>query len=427
MEDRYRSRARATAPAPFWTRTRAIALYPLCGSALWTLIALTLCNLVVLVPLVGWIIAAFVWLAIYKSAFQILRHTADGHLDAPERVFEVGDGTVLRLFLLMILMVIPVILVGVLTRSQLLTGLMLAAMTFLQPGCVISLALDGSLRRALNPAVSLGLATRIGWPYLAAFGLLFVIQTSALTAKRWLTEYLPPVVDHLAASAVSIWGLFAAYHLMGYLVYQYHERLGFEPETLTSSAPIDPDARLLEEAEAMVRDGHTDEALQTLRGAVRSRAVSLPVHELYHRLLLQHSRADESREHARQYITRLIDEDQQRRALAVMRTMLDQYADFVPARADHAASLAERARLAGQHQLASDILLAMLKVWPDSPQAPQWALDAAMLLAERFGRDEEARALLQQALADDPTPELQRRLHAALNALPQADGAHLPG
>lgn len=425
MEDRrYRTRARSghsAAPAPFWTRTRAIALYPLQGSALWTLVALTLCSLLGILPGVGWIIAIVTWLAIYKYAFEILRHTANGHPESPQHGFDVGDGTVLRLILLMILMVAAVAAVALLTRSPALTGVALLLAALLQPGCVISLALDGSLRRALNPAVSLGLATRIGWPYLAAFGLLFVIQGSAFTANRWLHRYLPPVLDDLAITVVSIWGLFATFHLMGYLVYQYHEVLGFEPDALDAPDRHDPDRPLLDEAEGQVRDGHPEAALETLRAAVRSRAVGLPVHELYHRLLRQGARRDELREHARHYVSRLVDERQERRALALMREMLDQQPDFVPAQDAQAALLAERARLAGQYQLASDILSAMLKTWPRSPQAPQWSLDAAMLLAERFGRDDDARALLRQGLAASEDEEQRRKLQAALKALSGTD------
>ncbi|NEL81458.1 MAG: hypothetical protein G3W61_34915, partial [Xanthomonas perforans] len=81
--------------------------------------------------------------------------------------------------------------------------------------------------------------------------------------------------------------------------------------------------RLLDEAEQYLRDGHSDEAFQALRGAVRSRAVSLAVHELYQRLLRQHHRNDELREHTRQYINRLLQEKQERRALALQREALD--------------------------------------------------------------------------------------------------------
>lgn len=421
MEDRRRAAGRATAPAPFWTRTRAIALYPLHGSAGWALLALTLCSLLGMLPGIGWIIGIVVALGTYAYAFEILRHTANGHLDAPQYGMDVFDGAVMRLLLAMIVMFAGIAMIAVFTRSLMLTGIALLAFVLLQPGMVISLAIDGSLRRALNPMVPIELATRIGWPYLAAFGLLFVIQASALTANRWLKTYLPPLVDDLAVMVVSTWGLFAAFHLMGYLVYQYHEALGYEPDHGELPDRHDPDQRLLDEAEGLVRDGHTAAALDSLRGAVRSRAVSLAVHELYHRLLRQGGRGEAVSEHARQYLSRLLDERQERKALAVMRELLDLDAEFVPARAEQAAQLATRAQQGGQFQLATDILLAALRAWPRAPQAPQWSLDAAMLLAERFSRDDEARSLLQQALDATEDDDLRRKLQAALKALPQAD------
>lgn len=422
MEDRYRRHAgaRSTTPAPFWTRIRAIALYPLQGAALWSLIALTLCGLLAMLPVVGWIIGILTWLAIYRYAFEILRHTANGHLEPPEHTLEAGDGAVLRLLLLTILLFVPVIAVAVLTRSLPLTALVAVAVVLLQPGCVISLAMDGSLRRALNPMVPLTLATRIGWPYLAAFGLLFVIQASAATADHWLGEYLPPVVADLAATAVSIWGLFATFHLMGYLVYQYHDRLGFEPDAHDAPGRDDPDGRLLADAEARVAEGELAQAMQLLRGEIRSRAVGLPVHELYHRLLRQGGQGDELREHARQYLSRLMHERQERRALALSREMLDLQPDFVPAQQEHAVALVERARLAGQYRLCTDLLLAMLGHWPRAPLAPHWQLEAAMLLAERFGEDEPARELLRRALDGCEDQDLRRKLQAALGALPPA-------
>ncbi|EKU25625.1 hypothetical protein [Xanthomonas graminis] len=421
MEDRHRagaSRARRSTPAPFWTRTRAIALYPLRGGALFALIALTLCRLLGMLPGIGWILGMVTALAIYKYAFEILRHTADGYMEAPERGFDIGDGVVLRRLALMI------VLGAVVVAAALLAGpiagmLTLLAVVLLQPGFLISLAIDGSLRRALNPAVSIGLALRIGWPYLAAFGLLFVIQASALTAANWLQKYLPPLASDLAVGVVTIWGLFAAFHLLGYLVYQYHEVLGYEPadDDDATHARHDPDQRVLDEAEQFVRDGHAVEALQLLRGEVRSRAVSLAVHELYQRLLRSSGRADELREHSRQYINRLLQEKQERRALALLREALDADPDFAPLLPEQASLLAERAQLAGQFKLALDGLLAARRAWPKAPEFSAWSLGAALLLAERFGDDAQARALLQDALARCEDEAQRGKLQAALKAL----------
>ncbi len=405
------------APEPFWQRLRAITLYPVRGPALYSLVALTLCTLTGMLPGIGWLLVLVTWLAVYRYAFEILRETANGRMESPEHTLGSSDGTVYRLIALVLLMGFFVGLVAAFLGPVAAIAA-LALVVFLQPGCVISLAMDGSLRKAANPVTSLTLAGRIGAPYLAAFALLFVIQASALKAGEWVHRWLPPILGDVALTFFTIWGLFAAFHLMGYLVYQYHEVLGFEPEGAPEAlSRFDPDQGLLDEAEKFVRDGHPAEALQVLRSAVRSRAVGLPVHELYQRLLRTADRPDELREHTRQYISRLVTEKQDRKALALLREALDADPDFTPAQPEYAMQLAERARLGGQFQLASDALQAMLRAWPRAAEAPQWALQAALILSERHGRDAEAAQLLEQALQRCEDEEQQRRLQAALKAI----------
>ncbi|MGW8127747.1 MAG: hypothetical protein ACWGG5_05315 [Stenotrophomonas sp.] len=417
MEDRLRTRAPAHAPQPFWQRLRAITLYPLRGPALYSLVALTLCTLLELLPGIGWILNLITWVAIYRYAFEILRETANGRMRSPEHTLGSSDGTVLRLLGLMILMGIFVVAMTVFLGPV--AGLLaLAVVVFLQPGCVISLALDGSLRTAANPATSIALATRIGWPYLAAFLLLFVIQASALTAGRWLHAWMPPVVGELALNLFAIWGLFSAFHLLGYLVYQYHGVLGFDPEG--AAEPLsrhDPDRALLDEAEHFIREGHRQAALETLRGAIRSRAVGLPVHALYQRLLVRDGASGELREHGRQYISRLLMEKQERVAMSVLREILEHDPDFTPAEPEQAELLAARAAMGGQFALQMDLLRAMLRAWPRAAQAPQWALQAAMLLGERYNRDAEALQLLDDALARCDDDAQRHRLASARDAL----------
>jgi len=418
MEDRrMQGRDRRGQPEPFWSRVRAIALFPVHGAAFWSLVALSLFSLLGMLPGIGGILSLITWLAAYRYAFEVLRHTANGHTGAPDYGMDLQDGAVIRLFALAFFMFIAAIAIAVLTRSLVLTLIAFGVIALMQPGSVISLAMDGSLRRALNPMVPLEIATRIGWPYLAAFCLLFVIQVTTMLAASWAARFLPPVISALGVNFMMFWGLFSTFHLLGYLVYQYHDVLGFEPEALQGAQSADPDQRLLDEAEAHVRDGHPREAREVLRSAIRGRPVSLAVHELYQRLLRQDGATPELHQHAQQYISRLMAEKQERRALAVLREMLDVDASFTPAQVEHAMQLTERARSAGQYQLTADALRAMLRTWPQREQAAQWSLDAALLLAERFGRDDEARQLLRDALQRSDNAEQRRRLEAALGAL----------
>ncbi|WP_355604031.1 hypothetical protein RZV17_13120 [Xanthomonas cannabis] len=418
MEDRFRARkAVQAAPAPFWTRIPAIATYPLRGSALYALIALTLCSALLVLPgILKLLVMGVLGMATYTYAFDILRHTADGQADAPRLGYNSFDSAVLRLILLAIALGIVIGAAAVVAGPFGLTIAYVATLLLL-PGMLISLAIDGSLRRALNPAVSIDMAMRIGWPYLAAYGLLYVIQGSGTAAAFIALTYLPPIVREATTLVASIWALFASFHLMGYLVYQYHEALGYTPSGGDVQERADPDQRLLDEAEHHVREGHTDEAFQAVRGAVRSRAVSLAVHELYQRLLRQHHRSDELREHTRHYINRLLQERQERRALALQREALDSDPAFTPLLPEQATLLAERAKVAGQFQLATDGLLAAIAAWPRDPMLPSWSLDAGLMLAERFGRDDQARALLQHATERCDDAAQRAKLDAALRAV----------
>ncbi|WP_372381874.1 hypothetical protein ACCQ12_12680 [Xanthomonas sp. NCPPB 1068] len=418
MEDRFRARKAAqAAPAPFWTRIPAIATYPLRGSALYALIALTLCSALLVLPgILKLLVMGVLGMATYTYAFDILRHTADGQADAPRLGYNSFDSAVLRLILLAIALGIVIGAAAVVAGPFGLTIAYVATLLLL-PGMLISLAIDGSLRRALNPAVSIDMAMRIGWPYLAAYGLLYVIQGSGTAAAFIALTYLPPIVREATTLVASIWALFASFHLMGYLVYQYHEALGYTPSGGDVQERADPDQRLLDEAEHHVREGHTDEAFQAVRGAVRSRAVSLAVHELYQRLLRQHHRSDELHEHTRHYINRLLQERQERRALALQREALDSDPAFTPMLPEQATLLAERAKMAGQFQLATDGLLAAIAAWPRDPMLPSWSLDAGLMLAERFGRDDQARALLQHATARCDDAAQRAKLDAALRAV----------
>lgn len=419
MEDRFRARkvAAQAAPAPFWTRIPAIATYPLRGSALYALIALTLCSALLVLPgILKLVVLGVLGMATYTYAFDILRHSANGEHDAPRLGYNSFDSAVLRLILLAFALGIVIVAAGVIAGKPGLTVAYLAVQLLL-PGMMIALAIDGSLRRALNPAVSIGMALRIGWPYLAAYGLLYVIQGSGTAAIFVALKCLPPVVRELTIVVASIWSLFASFHLMGYLVYQYHEELGYAPSGGVALQREEPDQRLLDEAEQFVRDGHSDEAFQALRGAVRSRAVSLAVHELYQRLLRQHHRNDELRNHTRQYINRLLQEKHERRALALQREALDTDPAFAPLLPEQATLLAERAKMAGQYQLATDGLLAAIGAWPRERMLPAWSLDAGLLLAERFGRDDDARMVLQNALDHCDDEAQHAKLAAALKAV----------
>jgi tetratricopeptide (TPR) repeat protein len=408
-------------PEPFWNRLRAISLYPLRDTALIVVAALTLASFLGYLPGTGWIFLLLVHAGAYRYAFAILRASADGELDPPETTIAIADHAVWKLFGLQVAFGC-VIFIAFGGGGEAVGLVTLAVFAFLQPGCMISLAIDGRFGRAVDPTTPLTIAGRIGWPYCAVFGLLFVIQASAITGGQWLMSFMPRVLGDFAAMAFFLWGLFAAFHLMGYLVYQYHEALGHVPET-HRRVPVtleDKDAVLLGTAEAHLRDGHPQAALALLREEIRMRPVTLAVHELFRRLLRQAGDPAAVQEHARALLNLLMLRKQERQALALLREALADDPGFVPLRIEHGEQLASRAMLGGQAQLALDVWQAMSRHDPQHPNAPRWALGTATVLVERFGRDAEARVLLERARDQSRETQLTDQIDAALKALTPA-------
>ena len=413
-------------PVPFWLRLRQIMLYPFRGAALATLIGVTLVSLL---GFFSFLITLVVWFVAYKFAFEMLRNTADGHMDAPENMLSVDNGTIWRFLGLQVIYL--VLIFGASLAGAALTGSaagailgmigMLLLVALMQPGAIMSLAIDGSFGNAVDPSTAFAIMGRVGGAYFAVFGLLFVIQISSATAGDWAAEVMPPVIGQVVVNLFSFWGLFAAFHLMGYLVYQYHEELGYEPAAHRNALPTmqSRDHDLLERAEGLVREGSTAAALNLLSEEIRERAVGLDTHELYRRLLLQAGDAKKTEQHGALYLNLLMMEKQERRALTLLRELLTANPGFVPMQIEDAERLADRAKLLGQAQLALDMWQSLLHSHSKNPSAPRWALNAGLMLSDRFSRDAEARVLLEQALARSEDAVLREKIEAALKPLQQ--------
>ena len=404
---------------PFWNRLPAIARYPFRGAALVSLIVFSLGSLLGLLPgLIGLILGLVVWVASYRYAFEILVRTAHGQMDAPEITTHTESGVVWRfivLWLLYLILFVACLLIG----GWVLGIVAMLLLSLLLPGAIISLAMDGVLGKALDPSTPFAIMSRIGAPYFAAFGLLFVIQLSAATAGGWLAHFMPMLLADLLVMAATLWGLFATFHLMGYLVFQYHDVLGFEPGQTHGKPKLRTrDTDLMETVHAKVADGDVEAAIAQLTAEMRDRAVPGEAHELYRKLL--QSRGDKAvlLEHAGVYLNLLMLEKNDRRALSLVRESLDADRTFTPQQAEDGHRLALRARDIGQAQLGIDLWLAMLKRWPRDRARVDWALAVAPRLVQR-DRIPLARQVLEY-VARDLDAEPKARIEEAIRQMPAA-------
>lgn len=384
---------------PFWQRLPEIASYPFSGGAAATIAALVLVILLLgWLPVLGFVITLVCWLAGYKYAFEILQRSAHGELSPPEAVLRIDNSLVLYFIgLQLVLWMVPTL---VLLLAPPLGPAMFGLVLLIQPVAIMVLAMSGSLGNALDPSRWFAVIRAIGWPYLAVVGLLFVIQGSALKASALVAKVLPLMLADPIVNAFVLWGLFATFHLMGYLIYQFHKALDFDPEThqqVTIIQPRDRDQQLLDQASERLQAGQPEAATALLREAMQERAVSTGVHELYRRLLTQSGDRNALVEHGRLFLHLLLIEKQERRALGLARECLDIDPDFTTPEVEDGARLAKRAAAIGQSALAIDLLRAAIRQHPRHPEGPNWSLAAAELLLREPGRETEARSLLESA------------------------------
>ncbi|MEO7064984.1 MAG: DUF4013 domain-containing protein [Dokdonella sp.] len=401
---------------PFWQRLRAISFYPAHTGALSTIAVLALCHMVDYLPLgiFGWIATLLIWVTLYKYAFECLRASADGRLEPPEFATSVDDSLGWMQIWLQVAFVVMNI-VGFLLFGPVGGTLCAIVLALALPGAIMSLAMDENLAHALNPGTWLAIFARIGWAYLAVAGLYFMFNVSQRYAQALVVPFLPPFVSLLVFYFIANYVVVATFHLMGYLIYQYHEEVGYEPaapKIALRRTSDDPDQTTLDEAAQHVRDGQLDAAREMIGTQLRGRGGSDALHTQYRKLLALGEHTGEQLRHGREWISVLLAQDKDRRAVDVARECLGLDPAFQLAEPGEVARVAQKAVDSGATQVALKLVSGFHKRHPKHRDIPQNYLLAAKLLAERMGKDTEARALLDQLTRAYPDHPLAAEITA---------------
>ncbi len=420
---------------PFWQRLREISLYPTQPGALITLIVLSLARLLGLLPGVGRIVTVLVLVALYKFAFEVLRATANGHMEPPENALDmeesVGRQGVMLQGAFIVLAFLSFIVGGVLLGEDgIWFGIAVSLLLLLGwPGACMSLAIDQNFWHALNPGTWMQIMSRLGWPYFLAFGLMALIFLSSANAQSLVQGVLPLLIGLPVLYFISGYALLATFHLMGYLIWQYQDELGYTPDTPhapLSNPNADPDQAVLDDVAQMIRDGETDMAYETLRAHLRERGGTEALHTQYRKLLRLRADSTELIRHGREWLPMLLAQDREKAAVELCRELVELDPTFVVNDAESNTRLAKRAAALGQTQLALRLINGFHKRHPKSADIPEMYLLAARLLSERMGKDAEAKALLMQIRTAYPDHPLQPQIDALLKLIESVNAGKKP-
>lgn len=405
----------STQPAPvqpFWERFPETLLFPMQRGALFTLLFLTLGQLIgwLPIPFVGFLVSVLLTMAMFHYASECLSRAAHGDLEAPEYSSHTRESEGWSHMLLQFLLFGSILAVAVFIGIWPALALM-ALVAYAMPAAIILLTMTRSIGEALNPMAWLEIIGKIGAPYILLAAMCLAYFIAGMFASVYFASLEGLFLIRLVGSLLSWFAMqymvIACFHLMGYVVLQYADRLGHEivSDALPTTLPnlrADPDQPLVDETRALSEAGRNDEARRLLLEHMSGRGATPLAHEHYRQLVKRDNDTAALVDHGRRYIPVLAAQHNDKRAVEVFAETVALDRTFRPDIADEVFRVASRATLMGQHQLALHLLDGFHTRHPKHPDVVRNLLLAARICHDRLGNAAQAQKILDFVAAKWP-------------------------
>jgi tetratricopeptide (TPR) repeat protein len=354
---------------------------------------------------------------ILKYSFESLKATASGNLKPPSvnaQTISEDFGQVFKQFAIYVLIFIGFAYIS--AKAGLILGIVFGIVAlFFVPSMIILLVTTGSLFHAINPVVFVGLTFRIGWAYLLMYFFLFLLGSAPAYLAQYVIRFLPaefhPMLFGFAQSFYTI----ISYHLMGYVILQYHERIGYQVDYEDFSDPTvedyepqksDPDAVVLSKVAPLIKEGKLDEAIALIKKMTEQQPISgVKLSERYYNLLKLRKRSAELLEHGVTHLDILTAENQKSKAIAVFTECRTTDTSFMPTAAA-LFKLAGWLNEAGKIKAAVAVYNTLAKTYPDNSLVPKAYFRIAQIFHDRLMNKEQAIKALDLLLKKYPNHDI---------------------
>jgi len=422
---------------PFWERIPKFFLWPIQFDPL-AFIGICAVGMIVasIVPFIGKLLALVIWFYFFRYAMTVLVQTARGNFnpEAADLAQESGDRRPIKQGVFLFVAVLSVALVvgfagpviGVLFGLLVTVGL---------PAAIMIIAIHDSLADALNPVEVVGVIGSIGAPYFLLCLFLLLLEGGDIVVFRLLGPMIPDLIEYPVTAFFSMYFLLVMYNMMGYVVYQYHEKLGYSVDktfdknaaevapTAKAGPPLSPrDQRIAD----LMRDGDIKGAIDELKDDMRYNRTDISDNQKLHKLYLALGESDKTLPHAQQLITWLVAADQGTAALEVLQRMRGIDANFSVPDASAVLPLAEAAKASRNAPLAIELIKGFDKKNPNHRDIPAVYFLAARILSESQHDDAQAMRILQAMITRYPEASVVKDATIYLTVLKQTSAASAP-
>jgi len=401
---------------PFWKRLPRFFLYPFTARPLLLMVVLSaLAALLSGAGIFGLLTAVAVWGVAFKYAYAVLQSTASGNLTAPKlngpALYE-NFGPVIKQVGIYVAIFFTAGIVFAKLGMALGIGFIVLATIFL-PAMIILLVTTESLIQAINPMMFVSLAVRIGWGYLLMYFFYSILGGAPALLGRHVIQYLPPAMHVFLFTFVKIYYTFIAYHLMGYVILQYHQDIGYQvdfedfkderSETDSASPALDdPDSLLLRRVNQLIKEGNHEGAVNVIESETGAEGISDPLlSQRYFTLLAMTGARDKLPAHGRSHLDLMVRDDNKAEAVDVYLQCLAVDPNFSPS----ARALFKTGGWldeAGKSKEAIGAFNKLTKTHPGDPLVPKSYFRAAQIFNERLTNPQRAKKILAGLLKKYP-------------------------
>jgi tetratricopeptide (TPR) repeat protein len=182
---------------------------------------------------------------------------------------------------------------------------------------IIMLAVTKSFFAAIMPQVFIRLAWRIGWPYLALCFFLMTLASAPVAILSLIWNVIPKNIVNFFVTFFSSYYMIVSYHLMGYILFQYHEQVGYKIDYDRNDEPIADsktsikatasingrsENEMLNRINILIKEGNFDDAISLIREETHGKISDPIIAERYFNLLQLKKMKPELIEYGRNYI-----------------------------------------------------------------------------------------------------------------------------
>jgi tetratricopeptide (TPR) repeat protein len=401
---------------PFWKRLHRFFIYPFSVRPLLLMLGLSIVAALLTRPgIVGVLAQIAVWGCAFKYAYAILQSTAGGNLTAPklggQTLYENFGPVVKQIGIYVAIFFAAGIIFAKLGTA---VGILFIIMaTVFLPAMIILLVTTESLIQAINPVMFVGLAIRIGWGYLLMYFFYSILAGAPALLGQYAIQHLPPIMHLFLITLVNIYYTFISYHLMGYVILQYHQDIGytvdfedFKDETTDSKRAMpsadDVHSRLLNRVNQLVKDGNHEGAISEIEAETNAQPITDPVlSERYYVLLKLTGAKQRLSIHGRNHLDLLVHADRRSNAMDVFKECVSRDPAFCPT-AGSLFKLGGWLNASGNNKAAIGAFNKLIKAYPQDPLVPKSYFQAAQIFNDRLMNTERAKRILNGLIKKYP-------------------------